>query len=333
MPKSRKIDAVWANNAIAYLSEQGHDPISILNEAHLSLSEVSEPDSRIAYLKFATVLENASRVTQDRNLGLNVGMRGSPTEAGLLGYIALNSPTLYEALFNATRFVRLHNEGSRVEMNIVGEIAVIELIQLEHRLEDTRQISEFHLSLTTAMFRRLSACDIPFIAVEFKHQQIGEIAAYERAFGVKPKFGSSQNALLLPSKFLYETAVPNADDKLLKILTVHAKDILAKMPDQEDLVGLVSALIVDHLSDGVPAANEISKELGMSGRTMARRLAEKGRSFRDIVDDIRHKLAIEYVNNPDLRLSEIAYLLGYSEVSAFNHAFKRWTGITPSSYR
>ena len=125
----------------------------------------------------------------------------------------------------------------------------------------------------------------------------------------------------------------NADERLLRILKAHCNDLLKKLGQRADLKQHVAHLISNHLPSSSVNAKIVARELGMSERTIARRLSEHGLSFGQIVDDVRRQLAERYLREPDLRPSQIAYLLGYSEPSAFTRAFRRWTGLSPTQYR
>ena len=315
------------------MQKRGHEVEPVLAQTKLTLTEVMKADSRIPCALFGNFFAIASRESQDRCFGLKVGESGSPVDIGLLGYIILHSPNLYEAIINATRFLRVHDEGTHNVMHSDGETTTLEIVQLEHRIEDARQVSEFDLSVTVSMIRSLVGDIIPITKVEIRHEKISRSSIYKKVFGVEPQFNATRNALTLPTSFLLETPLIDADDKLLKILKTHGKNLLAKSPDRADLIGQIRVMIIEELSDGVLKSSHIAKRLAMSDRTLSRRLAEEGKGFRDILDETRHHLAIEYIQELDLRLSEVAFLLGYSEVSSFIHAFKRWTGKTPSEYR
>ncbi len=124
-----------------------------------------------------------------------------------------------------------------------------------------------------------------------------------------------------------------ADSDLLRILVRCCEQILESRPVGDELPHQVQHLVAKHLPSGGPGVEAVAEELGMSVRTLSRRLRERGLSYRRMVDDLRRRLTLEYLKDTDLRVSEIAYLVGYSEVSAFTHAFRRWTGLSPSAFR
>jgi AraC-like DNA-binding protein len=128
--------------------------------------------------------------------------------------------------------------------------------------------------------------------------------------------------------------VRGADPYLLGVLTRHADEFMAdRAPRHDSFRVRVERLALQALPRSVPTARQIAARLGVGERTFARRLAAEGASFRQVLDELRRDLALSYLADPELTLSEIAYLLGYAEQSAFTSAFRRWTGQSPRRYR
>ena len=237
------------------------------------------------------------------------------------------------ATANVRRYMRLHNEGSQHSIEAHDDHTVFKLAQLDPRPEDIRQMVEFHVANSMVIFNQIVQDTLPLLAVEFEHRQQGEIENYRELFGVTPKFNSYRTAMILPTAYLQATKIPTPDHRLFRLLSKQADQMLAQKPAKDDLVGQVRRYILQAIPDGFPSLEAVARELAMSSRTMSRRLAEKGVSFRTIADDVRRHLALKYLSENTLKIYEIAFLLGYAEISAFNHAFKRWTGVRPSEYR
>ena len=135
------------------------------------------------------------------------------------------------------------------------------------------------------------------------------------------------------AKAQLDLPIRTSDPTLLTILERCCREILGKKPKKPDIVFRVRELIVDFLPEGQPGIDRVSSELGMSARTLARRLEERGSSYRGILDDVRHQLALQYTSDRHLRLGEVAFLLGYNDQASFNRAFRRWTGLSYSEYK
>jgi AraC-like DNA-binding protein len=127
--------------------------------------------------------------------------------------------------------------------------------------------------------------------------------------------------------------VPAADERLYPIITRYLEQVLREMPPEDTALASVRRAIVETMRDGEPTLEQVGRRLAVTPRTLQRRLRDCGVTFKAAVDDTRRRSAVSYLRDPKHTFTEIAYLLGYSEVSAFNRAFRRWTGSTPSRYR
>ncbi len=132
---------------------------------------------------------------------------------------------------------------------------------------------------------------------------------------------------------LLDCPIETADNELLKILKRHCQQILGTRPKADGFVFDVRELITTLLPSGQSKIDTVAQELGMSSRTLTRRLAEDGVTYKGLLDEVRRKLALRYLKDRRIGLKKVAYLLGYSEVSAFYHAFHRWTGSSPVQQR
>jgi AraC-like DNA-binding protein len=127
--------------------------------------------------------------------------------------------------------------------------------------------------------------------------------------------------------------VPAADPRLYRILKEHAERVLNEMPRESNLLASVRRAIAESMRDGAPKLTRVAKKIAMGPRTLQRRLKESGADFKQLMNDTRRRFALNYLKDRKNTLTEVAFLLGYSELSAFNRAFKRWTGSTPMEYR
>src|SRR5262249_7457170 len=159
-----------------------------------------------------------------------------------------------------------------------------------------------------------------------------DASEHTRLFGAPVSFGFQANAFAMDREFL-ERQVPAAHERLYPILKHYLDDILTGMPRGDEMLAPAPRLVGESMSNGEPKLAAMGKRLAMGPRTLQRRLKDNGVEFKSLVDDTRRQLALGYLRDPAHTLAEIAYLLGYSEVSAFNRAFRRWTGSTPSEYR
>jgi AraC-like DNA-binding protein len=169
----------------------------------------------------------------------------------------------------------------------------------------------------------------PFLkAVHFTHEEPGYRAEYERIFGVPLTFGSDRNAMLVAEEFLSLT-MPPANPYVTRVLRDHAEMLLVRLARTTTVRGRVETILLAGLHESDTSMEKIATELGCSRQTLRRRLKAEGTSFEALLDQLRHKMAIHYLDEGNVSISEAAYMVGFSEPAAFSRAFKRWTGTSP----
>jgi AraC-like DNA-binding protein len=168
--------------------------------------------------------------------------------------------------------------------------------------------------------------------VQFAHQPPRQTSEHLRVFGAPVSFAAPTNALVFDPEFV-ERQVPSADERLYPIMRRYLEQVLQEMPRETDELASVRRAVGEIMREGDPKLADVARKIALSPRTLQRRLKEQSLDFKGLVDDTRRRFSLNYLKDPQHTLTEIAYLLGYSEVSAFNRAFKRWTGTTPVSYR
>ena len=170
------------------------------------------------------------------------------------------------------------------------------------------------------------------LAIYFKHSAPASTEAHERHFACPVYFSSGKDALLV-SKGALQGPNRLGDQSISKFFDAHLEAELCKLEDDTSLDKRVRIQISQSLSEGVPAISAIGSRLGMSGRTLQRRLSDRGLSFQTLVDEARRQLAEKLLAQSQYSLAEVSFLTGFSEQSAFARAFKRWSGQTPRSFR
>jgi AraC-like DNA-binding protein len=304
----------------------------VLKEVGLTRVQVSDPDERIPFHKHTALMEVAARLTGDRCFGMRLGMTIHPKQAGALGFMALSSTTLGDALRNFARYLHVLTEGAELEIELRGDHAALIGLIVDPRASDKLQAREFGIAGLLSICRAITGEEVTPRCVEFRHGKPRDTSEHERTFGAPVRFGRERNALVLRREVL-ELPIETADSALLKALTRCSREAVGEREPARDLAHRVRELVASRLPAGDPAMDGVARELGMSARTLARRLEEVGASYRELVEDLRHRLARRYLREEQMRMGQIAYMLGYSDVTAFNHAFRRWTGSAPSEYR
>ena len=326
------VDARWACHAVAWLNDAGVRDSPLLRRAKLRRIHLAEPDARIPFHKHAALLEHAAEALGDPLFGLHLGGTIQPGKAGLLGCVMLGAPTLEEALLSLERYLRVLDEGFTLEMEIKRKRTALVAAIDDHRVAARRQATEFGISLLASLCRTLTDTLVEPVRVEFEHPVAAKPGAYEKVLGARARFEQPRNALVIDTDDL-DLPVRKSNAPLLHLIERHGRAVLGKPPAVKDLPYRVRELIVRFLTSSDVGIDTVAQELGMSVRTLERRLQPHGFVYKRVIDDIRRALALRYLKDRQLTLPQIAFLLGYSEFASFIHACQRWTGTTPTRYR
>jgi len=316
-----KLAATYGVSAGSLYASVGLDP-------HI----LEDPDQRIPFAQLVSLYEQAAALTGDPAFGLHLGARVDPKVFDVLGYVAINSPTLGEALNRVARYHSIWTDGAAIMVENANGAANIFYKYLDPALGKCRQDSEMTLAAVVALGRQVTQSELSPVAVRFEHASPGEIAEHKDIFRAPVKFAAGINELVFDSSML-SLPIVKADPVLCTVLDRQAEQQLRKYPRPDLLIDRVRGMIKNELTGGDPSLRNIANQLGVSERTLQRRLREHDTSYHRLLDQSRSDLARRYVKQPELAICEIAYLLGFSESSAFHRAFKRWTGITPGEYR
>jgi AraC-like DNA-binding protein len=327
------IEARWATYIADDLRRAGHALDGPLKEVGLSRTDVASPDGRIPYVAYMGLIERAALLLGEPGYGLKLGSSHDVRDSGLVGFIALNSPTLGDALANVERYISVTNEGLDVVFEPLGSGGgVLRFREADRPLRGLRHHAEQAMALLVKGARELTQRRAIPVCVEFVHAQPNEPVDYQAIVGCPVRFQAEWDAVTFSDETL-RLPVIGADNRLLHTLEAACRRILGPKPRREDLVHSVRHYVVERLAKGAPPFDEVARHFNMSAKTLERRLAERDASYRELVDGVRCDLAKHYLAKTDLRLHQIAYALGYAEPAPLVRAFKRWTASTPMQYR
>jgi AraC-like DNA-binding protein len=318
---------------IAYeLAVEGEIKVGpLLKKAGLTLQQVDNSTLRVNVKSQIAFLNLLSAALGDELLGFHLAQNFDLREIGMLYYVMASSETLGDALQRVARYSRITNEAVHLKYRKNQEIAVtFEYIDVA-RHQDRHQIEFFMVSLVR-LVRHLSGRNVFPNRVNLTHHRNCLNSAFEKFFGCDVIFGSGMDEIAFPST-IQLIPLASADSFLHAILIAQCEETNVSRLWPAALRVSVENEIAPLLPHGKAQAPEIARRLGMSQRTLARRLASEGLSFAAILDEMKCDLAKHYLSEADLPITTIAWLLGYQEVSAFTHAFKRWTGKTPKQAR
>ena len=330
---SPKYDAVWARQLAAELKLRGHPAKRLLAQVGLDERSLKGDDARIPFAKYAAFFELAAEVTRDGCLGFHFGQKRDTRDAGLIGYVGLSSPTLMDAIKNLARYRRVFSDAVEIEIDALEERGRLRWWFHGLGSQRPRQSLEFWATNLLRAFREMSGRNLAPASVSFAHPRTEDIEELERFFGCSVSFGGQENIIEMKLSDL-DLQLVAADHQLLAVLRRYCEDLLTRhSTPPPPLVKKVERLIADRLAHGEAKLDTVATEMGMSSRSLSGKLAELDTSFSGIVESLRKDLTLRCLQEHHLSLTEITFLLGYSEVSTFSHAFKRWTGSTPTAFR
>ena len=321
-----------ARLACARLDEMGKDPTVILSKVGLTPEEARDPAIRLEVRTQIKLLELAAEEVQDEWLGFHLARSFDLRDIGLVYYVMASSDQLAGALRNAERYSQINNEGVRLRFHMQDGTAAIALDYVNvDRHADRHQI-EFWLVTLVRICRQVTNRRLSPSRLKTRHFRNGTPAELRAFFGVDIEFGANADEICFPQPIALLSVV-GRDEHLNELLRRYAEEALARKPERLTVRSKAEDILPKLLPHGRATASEVARRLGMSLRTLSRKLGEEGTSFAEILEQLRAALAKRYLHDESLPVSEIAWLLGYRELSSLTHAFKRWTGTTPRRFR
>lgn len=319
---------IAARLAYAHGKATGVAMAPLLDLAGLSRRQIEDPNVRLAVADQIRFLDLVADATGDDLLGFHLAQRCELRAIGLFYYALASSGTLLEVCQRAARFSSMLNEGA-VQKFIDGRMFGLAVNYAGVSRHQDRHQVEFWFAGVIRMLRQLTGVHIVAQRVRLTHarsQGAREISAY---LGCTVEFGASVDEILFARKER-ESPIVNADPFLNRLMVKLCEEAVAKRSASNGSIRTrVENAIATSLPHGDARANTIAKSLGLSERTLARHLTQEGTTFSDLLNGIRRDLATRYLTDESLSISQIAWLLGYHDIGAFSHAFKRWTGTTP----
>jgi AraC-like DNA-binding protein len=317
--------------AIARLKSAGVPVAPLLKRVGLTPEAIADPEERLNVRSQIALLDEAAIALKDDRLGFTLARDFDPREIGLLYYVMASSQSLGDALKRVARYSKITNEALVVGYQEGNRLIVSLSYSGVPRHSDRHQI-EFCMFGVLRMCRVLTGQNVIPQHFSISHHS-GDNSEMARFVGTKVEFGADRDEFALNAD-ARELPLIHADSHLNDLLLKYCEAALAdRRGDMSQLRTRVENAISSVLPHERVRVEDVARSLGMSKRTLARRLSDEGLNFTEILQQLRRDLAVRYLDDRRLHVSKIAWLLGFHEVSAFTHAFKRWTGKTPSQIR
>ena len=335
---AQTVSAGYAKSLLDYVATRGVDSGDILRKLALDATLFDDPDRRLPFEAYKSMMAVAKQATGDPALALHYGAANDFNEFSVVGLICYSAPTMGAAFQQLARYSRLV-----AEMDIAHGEERFGLVPDDRGLWmiDTHLAPEMFIELTESTWARFIAetrrhfPDAAFAReVHVPYPAPPHAAVYEEVYGAPVTFESDRNAMLIdPSWLSIELPTPYPNAFAFRTLINHADQLMERLKADDRLVSRVEEVLLPALHRDEAGMDMAASALGMSRQTLYRRLKEEGTSFEAILDTLRYRMALRYIEGGHASMNEIAYLLGFSDPSVFSRAFKRWTGKSPSAWK
>ncbi len=308
----------------------GADMVSLRDAVGLTPEVLVDPEARVPLATCTALFEEAARRTGDDAFGLHAAELARRQPDNVLAFAMQSSPTLGEAYRRAVRCSRLINDTLSIHLEIDDQECRL-IHHQGHPGSPPRHGVECSLAMFFLFGRQALGAGFHVQQVSFRHARPPNTAEHTRLFEAPLVFEQPHDSLTF-ARDLLDLPLPAASERLCRHLDRLMDEMLAALPRRGEVAERVRAVLAEDLRGG-PSLEGVAGRLGMTTRSLQRRLRAEGASYNDILDELRHELALRYLGQPGLALAEVAFLLGFAEQSAFHRAFRRWREVTPAEWR
>jgi AraC-like DNA-binding protein len=329
------VGAGYARGLLEFAASKGAARGVLLERSGIDPADLQDQDARIPFRKYVALMQAGKALTGDTALALHYGEAVDIAEVSIIGLIGQASETMTEAFAQLNRFVRLivetDNQGAGDRFGIVGDRAGLWMVDNRKTPNDFPELTESAFAQLVCGPRRFD--ETPFVkAVHVTHAAPPHRAEYERVFRAPVVFDSDRNGMLIDQTWAAHK-VSRLPRYVFGVLTEHADALLQSLESSKSVRGRVESLLMPVLHTGNSSMDAIAGKLGISRQTLFRKLKAEGVTFEKVLDELRHRMAADYLGARKVSVNETAYLVGFSEPAAFSRAFKRWTGSSPRMMR
>lgn len=332
------VGAGYVRGLLDFAVSKGADRAALLTRAGLNDADVADIDNRIPLAKYEALGVAGAELAREPALALLYGEAVRMQDISIVGLICEACATTSEVGEQLNRYGRLvFDLGDGTSPDILRFVRSQDGVWLEAAspvFTAHRFVVEAELARLVWNTRKMFAGDAAFqgmqfpLEVHFVHEAPDYRAAYERVFQAPVTFAGRWNALRVDPKF-FALKQPPTNRYVFGVLSERIEKLLTSLQSATTLRGRIESLLIPILHTGEINVERVAAELGMSRQTLYRKLKGEGASFETLLDELRHKMALHYLDGKKVSVNETAYLVGFSDPSAFSRAFRRWTGTSP----
>lgn len=327
------VSVTLVRTLVEEVSRAGADPQAFLAAAQLERGVLDDPNARIAGPQYDQLQELALDLTGDPALGVHMAERVNPSAFHVVGFLSGHCQTLRQAIAMFARYRKLISDAPPPSLHEDGEVAVLTCHFVAGGSERCRRLrDEFGVAaMTRSALMVLGVPEAPRL-VEMPHAAPAYAAEVERVLGCPVRYGADAVRLHF-ARWMLDAARLHANPELMRLLESQAERNLAQLVTPARLSARVRAALLDGKDGARPTMSAMARRLGLSERSLRRRLHQEGLTYAEVVEHALAEVARRLLDDPAATIQEVADRLGFSEASAFHRAFKRWTGQTPGKFR
>ena len=331
-PQSGTVLSVSSRAMVGACERLGLDTGALLRSVGIARETLEDPDARLEASQVGALWAKAYELSGDPVLSLHAAEACPIGGYKVIDFMAANAATVGEAFRYASRYFPLINTAVRLPIDESGDPVTFEIVDETGPQGVTRPYAEYCFAAFLLHVRGATGVHFPIRRLTFVHRRPADVAEHARVFGCPVEFEAARNRMSI-DRAAWDTPTVASNPGVLRVLREHADLLLQKLPKGPDLVERTRRAIGERLRGGDSSLESVARALGTSGRSLQRHLQDLGYSYNALADEVRAATARLYLEQPDMAVSEVAYLLGFADSSTFNRAFKRWTGSTPARSR
>lgn len=315
-----------------FIDIQGGKSEQVLARSGLAPDLYKQPNRHISLSQYILSMHEAAKSTGNEHFGLWFGEQFQPDGLGAFGFYATTAATLRDALDGMQTYFPVFQRNSVLQLDVRKGICELEYRLLDGDILDRRQDAELTLGMLNNVVKSAMGESWAPLGVDFQHPALVDARPHRDAFACDVRFQQTRNVIRFRESCL-DTPMSKADSMLNGVLLGMLQDMAGRPLAPISLTKRVKNEIIECLPSGEVSIEQVADRLNLPIRSLQRRLKEENTSFKVLTETVREDLATYYLTYNTLTISEIAYRLGYSEVSAFTRAFLRWKGVNPSQWR
>jgi AraC-like DNA-binding protein len=309
----------------------GLDPAELFKEAGIDPGIRLDVNARVSAAQYDYLVWTEKQKSHDDAFAFHLVEHLHPSYMGAMGYAWMTSASLRKAFQRMSRYARLLADDVIIRLDDQGETLHVLLESESADIRDPDLREQLRFANAVKLCRMNCGDSFKPVRIHFRQSEPSSPAAYYSFFRCELLFDSDASILVIDTA-VADQPLPGFNAQLVNLFEQQIIDYLAKL-DKQDIVGRTKSVIFEQLPSGQVSVEDVATELNLSVRTLRRKLKEKGTSFKELLTQTRQELGERYIHDSSLSLTEIAFLLGFSDSSSFSRAYRTWTGQSPSEQR